>query len=115
MDKIRQRIKCCRPAVKAPDVPWPVNKAEVEAINSERVLVDRQLYNYPKFAKEFDPAPYTGFGFVEMMKDIYTKHFHPSKHCAKKQLYNRVPAIKWLKSYKLDDLLADFLAGITVG
>lgn len=35
--------------------------------------------------------------------------------CSRKTLRNRLPIVEWLPKYRREDLLADFVAGLTVG
>ena len=110
------RLGCCSKEKNEEKAEENQEQLDERYLDDERYLVDRKVYNHPKFVNEFKPGPFVGFSFIELLKGLYVKHFSPSKHCAKKQLYNRIPAIKWLKSYKLkDNLLADVLAGLTVG
>lgn len=94
---------------------FPKDDDEIKALNDERFNVDRRLYNQTEFLKVHDAKPYLGFSLLSILSSIYEKNIKPSKTCGKKTLYNRLPAIKWLKNYHKDYALPDFLAGITVG
>lgn len=87
---------------------------EVEALEEEHFNVHRRLYNHTEFTRSYPSKSYEGFNFLEFMKKSYGKTCMPSKDCAKKTLYNRLPAVKWIKNYKRELFLPDLLAGITV-
>ncbi len=92
----------------------PRDNDEVEALKEEHFNVHRRLYNQTEFLNTYPSKKYEGFNFFEFMKKSYGKSCTPSKECAKRTLYNRVPAVKYIKNYKRDFILPDLLAGITV-
>lgn len=82
---------------------------------SNRVTIDRSVYNYPKFTRKYPAGIFTGFSLIALLSEIYIRHFKPSQQCASKQFRNRLPFIKMIKTYKIKEyLLADIIAGITV-
>ena len=87
---------------------------EVEALKEEHFNVHRRLYNQTEFLRTYPSQPYGGFNLIEFMKKSYGKSFTPSRECAKRTLYNRVPAVKYIKNYKRDYFLPDLLSGLTV-
>lgn len=85
--------------------------------HKEYLRVNRELYNHPKFVKTFpiDESAVKDSGIMSSVKAVYDKNLKPSKACGKKQLYNRIPAIKLIKNYRIKEyLLSDLLAGIIV-
>jgi hypothetical protein len=92
----------------------PIDDNELKALEDERFTVNRRLYNQTEFSKIHQANPYLGFSILSMLLSIYEKSIKPSKTCGKKTLYNRLPAIKWLKNYHRELVIPDFLAGITV-
>lgn len=93
-----------------------IETAEQEALNEDRFNVNRELYNHTKFLRYHRVENFVGFSLMSMLADIYVKSLKPGPDCLKRTLYNRIPAIKWIKRYKIkEDLLADLLAGLTVG
>ncbi len=64
---------------------------ESDALYKGRFNVHRELYNQPKFAKSHPVSPFVGFSFLSMLGTIYEKNIKPSSHCAKKNLFNRIP------------------------
>ena len=92
----------------------PKDNDEMEALEEEHFNVHRRLYNQTEFSKSFPSNKFVSFSIILFLKNLFTKTCAPSKECAKKQLYNRVPAIKWIKNYINEFILPDFLAGITV-
>ena len=110
------RLFNCVQSKPEPLTPEPIDEVEVKALNEGKYFVKRQVYNYTKFAQEFEPSPFVGFSLIALLKVIFFKHLYPSKQCGKKQLYNRVPSIKWIKNYNPKEfLLADVLSGLTIG
>ena len=106
---------CCKSTPKLAE-PEPFDPVEAEALNEEKLTVQRDVYNYTKFAKEFEPIPFGGFSLITTLQAAFLAQLYPSKICLKKQLYNRIPAIKWMKNYSIKEcLLADILAGLTIG
>jgi hypothetical protein len=89
---------------------------ENEALYKDRFNVNRELYNHPKFARSHPVSFFVGVSFFAMLQSTFAKHCKPSNNCVKKNLFNRIPALRWLKNYRVKEyLLADVLAGLTVG
>lgn len=81
----------------------------------KKIVVDRSVYNYSKFTRQFPSSAYVGFSVINLLMELYVRHFKPSKQCATKQLKNRLPVITMLSTYKIRDFLfPDVIAGITV-
>ena len=98
------------------DVQIQDEKDENDALYKDRFNVNRELYNYPKFTKAHMVGVFVGFSLLEALKDLFTKHIKPGRNCMKKTLFNRIPALRWIKNYRVKEyLLADLLAGLTVG
>jgi MFS superfamily sulfate permease-like transporter len=124
---LRQRLRCRKKQqekenesdhddIEVEEEPPIIDKIEYEALREEYFHVDRPLYNYPKFVKEYPSRRVRGYSFKQLTKDLHAKHCAPSAKCVKKNIFNRIPCLKWLKKYNIkDDLLADFFAGLTVG
>jgi MFS superfamily sulfate permease-like transporter len=92
------------------------DQTEIDSLNEEHINVERRIYNYTEFTKEHPASLFIGFSLIALLKQLYHLHFIPSKICLKKNIYNRLPALKWLIRYNFrKDILADLLAGITVG
>ena len=90
-------------------------KDENEALEKDRFNVNRELYNYVKFTKRHPVSVFIGFSFLSMLKSMLFKHCKPGHHCVKKNLFNRIPAIRMIKNYRIKEyFLADLLSGITV-
>lgn len=101
--------------IEVEEEPHVIDRIEYEALREEYFHVDRPLYNYPKFVKEYPSRRFRGYDFKQLTKDLHAKHCAPSAKCVKKNIYNRIPCIKWLKKYNIKEcLLADFFAGLTV-
>lgn len=80
-----------------------------------KISVDRSIYNHSKFTRQFPSSTYVGFSVINLLMELYVRHFKPSKQCATKQLKNRLPVITMLSAYKIRDFLfPDVIAGITV-
>lgn len=94
-----------------------VNDNDSVADNDEsiKINIDRSVYNYPKFTRQYPAGIFTGFSLIALLSEIYVRHFKPSQQCASKQFRNRLPFIKMIKTYKIKEyLLSDIIAGITV-
>lgn len=77
--------------------------------------VERKVYSYPKFNRQYPASVYTGFSLIALLNELYVKHFKPSKQCAMKQFKNRLPVIQMIKTYKIKEyLFGDIISGITV-
>ena len=105
--------KCLEKEIYAKE-EFPQDEAEVKALEDEHFIVNRRLYNQTEFTKAHRSNSFVGFSLISLLMSIFHKNLKPSKECGKKTLYNRIPAIKWLKNYKSEHVLPDFLAGITV-
>jgi hypothetical protein len=85
--------------------------------NKDLLVIERPLYNKINFENDFTKkSKYIGYEPVKDLKKTISRHCFCGIDCVKKQVYNRIPIIKWLKSYNIKDyLLRDILTGITVG
>lgn len=106
--------KCIKKKPKYVKERFTLDKDEREALEEEHLNVHRRLYNHTEFTKTYPVNIFFGFSFLSLVKNMLMKSFKPSKECGKRTLYNRVPAIKWIKNYKRELVLPDLLAGITV-
>ena len=107
-------MTCCKKKQKYVKEAFQKDRIEVEALEEENFGVHRRLYNQTEFSKLHPASKFVGFNFLIFLKLILA-NCAPSKDRAKKQLYNRVPAIKWIKNYKSAFFIPDLLSGITVG
>lgn len=113
LKKFWKRKKCKQETENVDEI---IDHQECDESNQAQIEIKRRLYNYPVFAKNYTPIAYVGFSFSLLFSNLFQKHLKPSKMCFKKAIYNRIPAIKWIKKYKIKEFfLADLLAGITVG
>jgi hypothetical protein len=82
----------------------------------DKVSLERKVYNQKNFSKEHPSNEYVGFDMYETFREMFLKHLKPSKNCVRKNIENRIPCIKWLRSYRIKEyFIADLLAGLTVG
>jgi hypothetical protein len=82
------------------------------------INIERRAYSQHAFEKVYQQEKYIGFQPLEQIKESCRRScdYNDPKKCFKKQLYNRVPAVKWLKNYRIKEyFLPDLLAGLTVG
>ena len=110
------RFGCCKASDQTPkEKNLADNKNEEEDEDSEcNVNINRKLYSQTNFSKSYPSSEFIGFGVFLLLKTFLFKHFTPSRVCAKTILYNRIPSIKWIKSYRREYFMSDLLAGITV-
>jgi hypothetical protein len=90
------------------------NIDEIDLIDT-RVLIDRYAFNKKKF-DEYNPnSEFPAFNTKTFIKKKF-EDTKCDKSLLKKQLYNRVPSIQWLRNYDFRGFfLSDIIAGITVG
>lgn len=80
------------------------------------VNIDRPVYNQAKFEQEYKINAFQGFSLFYFIREMAVKSCTPGKECVRKNVFNRIPAIGWLKEYNIkESLMADLFAGITVG
>ena len=98
------------------DADFTIEENEIETFEST-VNVRRPIYTEPNFEKKYQRKnDYKGFQVGEEIKTEFKRHFGHGKNSVKKMIYNRMPCVKWLKDYRVREyLLADLLAGLTVG
>lgn len=83
-------------------------------LNEEKITIDRRIFNHNNFTRTYPPNPYHGFSVIQLLYELYVRHFKPSGACVNKQIRNRFPIIRMFKTYRSEYLLPDLLAGITV-
>jgi hypothetical protein len=87
-----------------------------EDTNEIQVNLERKVYNQKNFSKDHPSDEYVGFDLYHTLREMYLRHLKPGKHCVRKNIENRIPCIKWLRTYRIKEyFIADLLAGITVG
>lgn len=102
---------------------WKKKKAEIKEKNYEldpslqiNVNIDRPAYNQAKFEQDYKINAFQGFSLFYFIREIAVKSCKPGKECIRKNIFNRLPAISWLKEYNVrESLMADLFSGITVG
>lgn len=114
MVEVKQKLIKILKRKKFVKASFPVDHDEVAALEEEKIHIHRRIYNDTEFHKVHPANLFMGFSFLSMLKSIWLKNVKPSKECGKRTLYNRIPAVKWLKNYKRELVLPDLLAGITV-
>jgi MFS superfamily sulfate permease-like transporter len=84
---------------------------------SENLNIHREVFTFSKFVQSHHVASDTDkINLLASIKVNLIKNCKPSKLCAKKQLFNRLPGLKMLKNYPVKEyFLADLLAGAIVG
>ncbi len=94
----------------------PLDPEEHDAgVFKDRFNVNREVYTCPQFTKAHPENVFLGVSLLAIIRDLLVKQCKPSGHCAKRTLLNRVPAIRFVKNYRIkDNLFADILAGINV-
>ena len=90
------------------------DKDEVEALEEQKLDINRRLYNHTEFNKVYPAKSFEGLTFLIFLRAFFNKNLKPNKQCGKKMLYNRFPVVRMLRHYKKEFLLADFFTGITV-
>jgi hypothetical protein len=82
-----------------------------------RVFINRPVFNKKKFDDNYkQTSEYPTFKLKNNVTKVIKNYFTCDKAKIKKQVYNRIPAIKWLRSYNFREFLVkDFAAGLTVG
>ena len=107
------KLPCCKK-----DTPKAENEVENEYEtneNNDKIELDRKVYNFKNFSKEHPSDEYVGFDIKEMAKKMYNKNFKPGKNCFKKNIENRIPVIKLIRTYRIKEyLISDIFAGLTV-
>jgi hypothetical protein len=87
-----------------------------EDTNEIQVNLERKVYNQKNFSKDHPSDEYVGFDLFNTLREMYLRHLKHVKHCVRKNIENRIPCIKWLRTYRIKEyFIADLLAGITVG
>jgi MFS superfamily sulfate permease-like transporter len=85
------------------------------AASKDRFNVNREVYTHARFTKSHPENVFIGVSLLAMLKHLFIKDCMPSSHCAKRTLFNRVPAIRFVKNYRIkENLFVDILAGINV-
>ena len=86
--------------------------------NEGRILqffeINRQILDKQAIDAMFPNKEYKRF-YYKISINSSLRNCKFTKKCLKNQLYRRLPAIQWLKNYKLKFLLPDFIAGLVVG
>ena len=82
-----------------------------------RVLINRSVLNKKKFDENYtQTSEYPTFKLKHFLINDLKNGLKCDKRKIKKQVYNRIPAIKWLRHYNFREfLMKDCLAGLTVG
>ena len=87
----------------------------VEELES-KVEIQRPIYTETSFENKYASKKYKGYEPISEIKKEINSHFGNGKNSLKKQIYNRMPCVKWLKDYRIREyFLADLLAGLIVG
>ena len=109
------KLACCKKKQSyEPNNQLEENEEKVEIENV--VNLERKVYNQKNFSKEHPSDEYVGFNLSETFREMYIKHLKPGKHCVRKNIENRLPCIKMIRTYRFKEyLIADLLAGLTVG
>ncbi|CAF0929886.1 unnamed protein product [Brachionus calyciflorus] len=80
------------------------------------ININRPCYNFAKFSHEHESNDFERFNPFFFIRDMFLKSCSPGKTCIKKNIFNRLPAIKWIKNYDIKEMLIpDLISGITVG
>ena len=85
-------------------------------LQDTRVFIDRSAFNKKKFDDYTPSNEYPNFQVKGYIKNKIKNDLKCDKTACKKQIYNRLPAIRWIKNYNFKEFfLHDLLAGLTVG
>jgi 3-dehydroquinate dehydratase len=81
----------------------------------EIINVERKVYSYKNFSREHPSETHNETDLFEFFRAFYLKLLRPGKNCMKKNIENRIPALKMIRTYRVKEyLLADILAGLAV-
>ena len=78
------------------------------------VEINRKIFDKQSLDLMFPNDEYKRFNIKKSISSSLAKCI-VRKKCVKNQLYNRLPSIQWLKSYKIKFLFSDLIAGLVVG
>lgn len=86
-------------------------------IKDTQLCINRPAYNKKTFDSNYAPSSeYPNFQLANYVKEKLQICYKWDRPSIKKQVYNRIPAIKWLKNYNVREFLFnDCIAGLTVG
>jgi sulfate anion transporter 6 len=95
-----------------------VHENESDIITPENTLeIRRQIYTQKTFDTKYIPNEKIAFNFKNKFQKYYIKFKTLNKkRVLKKQLYNRLPVLKWLPNYKIrQNFISDLVSGVTIG
>lgn len=93
-----------------------VDDSDDRAIDGKLIEVKRKLLNKKNFDTIYPNDEFRRFNLKSYCKKSCCKKFKLTRPCLKQQLYNRIPAIQWLKNYKFGSFfLSDLVAGLSIG
>lgn len=95
------------------DIDYEIEEKSNET--DEVINVERKVYSYKNFSREHPSETHNETDLFEYFRNFYLKNLRPGTNCMRKNIENRIPALKMIRTYRVKEyLLADILAGLTV-
>ena len=91
-------------------------KLDDDNLSSKFIHVDRQTFNNTEFEEKFKKKPLKSDNAIKATLHYCYKNYKPSRSCSKNYLLDRLPIIKWMRSYNFkENIVPDTISGLTIG